>query len=395
VSGEVGQSGEAGASEEQAGASGAAGEAGAGGAAGEAGAAGDTSTAGGSGGSTNGGSGGGGGEEIDTFNEPCPDGALDGWASVAGLAFDPSTAPPATLEVTVSNATDLATYAASPDPYIIHVSGTIVVPVLDVTSNKTLIGVDGDATIEGGIRVAGTSPALTDMVSNVVIRNLHINALTSETSTAANESDGITLTYAHHVWIDHVDIWDAPGDGIAVSHGSDYVTISWSTFRFVDGARRTGVRIGHDDMNSAEDFGHLKVTMHHIWWQDTVDQRMPRVRFGDVHVYNNLYSGTGVNSYCVAAAIQSRLLVENNYFDNVKNPHVFFSFTTVQSLTEPTAQMVANGNTYVGASTDPAGQLSGQGDAFTPPYSTVLEPADTLLKGFARHCTGPRSPVTQ
>lgn len=350
------------------------------------------------------------GGEIDTFNEPCPSSALDGWASVAGLDFDPSLGQPTALEVTVSNAADLATYAASPDPYIIRVSGTIAVKaldvasneminVLDVKSNKTIVGDDPTATIEGGIRIAGTSAATADMISNVVIRNLRINALSSATSSVVNEADGIGIAYAHHVWIDHVDVWDAPGDDIDITNGSDYITVSWTRFRFDQGFRRTATRVGHSDTNSAEDTGRLKVTFHHDWWEGSVYQRMPRVRFGDVHVFDSYFSHTdeyqNANTYGVAAAIGSRLLVENNYFDKVPNPHVFFSFdsaTNMSSFSEPTAQMVAKDNTYVGISDEAGGKQSGQGDAFTPPYAVALEPADLRLKDFVRHCTGPVVP---
>jgi len=338
--------------------------------------------------------------EIDTFAEPCPISALDGWASVAGLGFDPANQPTA-LEVSVSNATDLANYAASPDPYIIHITGTIALPVLDVKSNKTIVGDDANATLEGGIRIAGSSTAAVDMVSNVVIRNLRINAASSLTTDPPGiDADGISIAYAHHVYIDHVDILDTPGDSIDITNGSDYVSVSWSKFRFVNTSRGTGVRIGHSDGNAVEDAGRLKVTLHHDWWTDSLDQRMPRVRFGDVHVFDNYFShtGEGVNSYAIAAALDSRLLVENNYFDQVQNPHVFFSFdssTNMAAFSEPTAQMVATGNTYVGRSDDAAGKQSGQGSAFTPPYSVALEPAETLLKQFVRHCSGPltRTPV--
>jgi len=379
---EAGAAGEAGvAADAGAGGSGAAGEGGVGGEA-----------AGGDAGSAQAGFGGEGGE-VDTFNEPCPSSALEGWATVAGLDFDPLLNQPTAVEVSVSNAEDLAAYAASPDPYIIHVSGTIAIAVLDVKSNKTIVGADRDATLEGGIRIAGTSIAPADMVSNVVIRNLRINAPTSETSTEANEADGIGIAFAHHVWIDHVDIFDAPGDNLDITNGSDYITVSWTKFRFAAAPRR-GARVGHSDTNAAEDLGRLKVTFHHNWWTGSVLQRMPRVRFGDVHVFNNYFSNKdsslGLNTYCVAAAINSRLLVENNYFDAVQNPHVFFSFIDgIAAYAEPTAQMVVNGNTYVGIADEPGGKQSGQGSAFTPPYSVALEPADTRLKGFMRHCTGP------
>ena len=296
-------------------------------------------------------------------------------------------------DVTVTNDVDLIAYAASADPFIIHLSGTIQVKALAVKSNKVIVGADRDVTLEGGIVIAGTSTAATDMVSNVAIRNLHINAQTTD-ATVAGDYAGIGIAYAHHVWVDHVDFFQSPTDGIDITHGSDHITVSWSRFRSADAAPHAGARVGHDNANTAEDSGHLRVTFHHNWWQDSLFQRKPRVRFGDVHVYNNYYAGkdgASTDDYGVAAAFNSRLLVENNYFDNVQSPHVFFSFADGKStLTEPTAQMVANNNTYIGVSDLEAGKLSGQGSAFTPPYAVTLEPADTRLKDFARHCTGPQ-----
>lgn len=329
------------------------------------------------------------------FDGPCPTATSTGWASVAGLDFDPAANQIGGTEVVVSTAQDLLRYSAATEPYVIRVVGTIAVPALDVSSNKTIVGDDAAATIEGGIRILGTSTEPAAMVSNVVIRNLHIDALTSDTSTLPDEDDGITVAYAHHVWIDHVEIWDAPGDGLDITNGASFVTVSWSKFRFDLGARRTASRVGNSDANAAEDTDRLKVTFHHNWWMDSVDQRMPRVRFGDVHVFNNylshVHQTTLTQTYCIAAAFESRLLVQNNYFDNVRNPHVFFSFVDGQSMfAEPTAQMVADGNTYIGDAQDEAGRQSGQGDAFVPPYPVELAPADANLKTVIRHCSGPQ-----
>lgn len=328
------------------------------------------------------------------FSGPCPSSDPLGWVSVEGYGFDPAQDSPVPVEVEVSTADDLIAYAGSPQAYTIYVSGEISVRALNVTSNKTIIGTDAFATLNGGIRILGTGTDPSAMVSNVAIKNLHINAQTSDTSTLADEDDGITVAYAHHVLIDHVDVFDAPGDAIDVTNGSDYVTIAWTRFRFVQGQRRTGTRIGNSDANAAEDRGRLRVTLHHNYFMASVDQRMPRVRFGDVHVFDNYYSHTTnkypVNAYCIAAALESRLLVQNNYFDDVQNPHVFFSFMGGSaSFTEPTAQMVASGNTYIGRADAEAGKLSGQGDAFVPPYTVTLEPADITLKNMIRQCAGP------
>ncbi len=50
-----------------------------------------------------------------------------------------------------------------------------------------------------------------------------------------------------------------------------------------------------------------RITFHHNWWSTNVAERMPRVRFGQVHAFNNYY-GTGLgtnldNDHCVRAAL--------------------------------------------------------------------------------------------
>lgn len=107
-------------------------------------------------------------------------------------------------------------------------------------------------------------------------------------------------------------------------------------------------------------------------WADSIDQRRPRVRFGDVHVFNEYYSnrdtGWPNNTYCIAAGYEARILVENDFFDEANNPHVYFSFWNgVAVFTEPTAEIVATGNTYIGDADLSGGKLSGQGPAFVPP----------------------------
>lgn len=320
----------------------------------------------------------------------CPASQLVGWATVGGLGFPGPTTGGSGTEITVSNAADLEANASSPNPSIILVSGVIDIPVLDVTSNKTIRGVGPSSGIRGGIQIAGTSADSADMVSNVVLQNLWILAATSNTLVGAEVNDGITVAYAHHVWIDHVTVTDAPGTDTSIIYGSDYVTVSWSLFDFTGSGGNPGTLIGYSDSDGAEDTGRLHVSLHHDWWGHLVDQRMPRVRFGEVHVFNNYYSAQG-DIYCIAAGYESSLLVQNNYFDGSLNPHVFFSFDGgVSSFSEPTAQMVATGNTYIGASDIDGGMQSGQGTAFVPGYSVTLEPADDTLAEEIQLCAGPQ-----
>ncbi len=96
--------------------------------------------------------------------------------------------------------------------------------------------------------------------------------------------------------------------------------------------------------------------MQYCWWANGVRERMPRVRYGKVHLVNN-YFNSSVSNYCIYAGYKANLLIESNYFEGVKNPIRLETgnFTAAQSVD----------NTCVGTS----GTAVGSGTAFTPPYS--------------------------
>jgi pectate lyase len=57
--------------------------------------------------------------------------------------------------------------------------------------------------------------------------------------------------------------------------------------------------------------------MHHNWYADNVIERMPRVRYGQVHVYNNYYTSKRTN-YVVGVGVEAQILFEACYLDNQK-----------------------------------------------------------------------------
>jgi pectate lyase len=66
--------------------------------------------------------------------------------------------------------------------------------------------------------------------------------------------------------------------------------------------------------------------------------------------------------------VGARVRIENNVFEGVKDPHIFYDGET-------TAQIVASGNQYTNAT----GQMQmGQGSAFMPPYQYKLEDVATV-----------------
>jgi pectate lyase len=255
---------------------------------------------------------------------------------------------------------------------VIQVSGTISGDVT-IGSNKTIIGAcGGSATIKGHIQIDGSK--------NVILRNLNVigNNCSDSTSDCSNGADAITIQGAsNHIWIDHCDIKDGSDGNTDITHASDYITISWTKFHYssarTDPANSGGHRfsnlIGHSDSNSSEDTGHLRVTFDHVWWADFVYERAPRVRFGQVHVMNTLYTNTN-NLYCVGVGADANILVENTVFVGVKNP-------IDSGDTSPTSKSVCGLNGDVFTSTSGTKAAVGSG-VFKPPYSYTLDSTSSL-----------------
>jgi pectate lyase len=184
-------------------------------------------------------------------------------------------------------------------PMMIEVRGTInITSKQGVRPNKTIVGAPG-ATINGGGFDFYRS-------FNVIIRNL---TFTNAEDDAVNVGQN-----SHHIWVDH-NTFRSPVDGaIDIVRGAEYVTVSWNHFDHTDKT----MLIGHSDGSGGEDIGHLKVTIHHNFF-NTSRQRHPRVRWGDpVHVYNNYFLANEL--YSIASTQDGGVLVEGNYFSNVPFP---------------------------------------------------------------------------
>ncbi len=202
--------------------------------------------------------------------------------------------------------------------------------LLRVPSDTTLIGVGNDAAlVHGGLVLDG--------VHNVIVRNLHVSDARDhfpEWQPRDNvhgewnsQYDNLQLRDSRRVWVDHCTFDDgAPqgGSGVRrfgrpmvhhdglldITHRSDFVTVSWSRFEDHDKT----MLIGSSDARR-DDEGHLRVTLHHNLWRG-VRERTPRVRFGRVHVHDNLFIGSargpGALAYSIGLGIESRVISERN-----------------------------------------------------------------------------------
>jgi pectate lyase len=331
-------------------------------------------------------------------DDPCavpPDPSpLIGWASEPGGGLTTTTGGGGASPTTVTTLAELQNAAKGATAAVIYVRGVLPAGIVSLGSNKTLVGLCG-AEIHGHLALSGAS--------NVIIRNLKIvgyavgNCALDPTFSSAegcsSGQDAISVSNAHHVWFDHCDISDGTDGNLDITNGSDYVTVSWTKFHYTPrtdtgGSDSTGAS-GHRFSNLvgggdglAGDVGKLNVTWHHNWWAENVMERQPRVRYGRNHVLNNLYTAAGDN-YCVRAGIEAQILIENNVFSGVKNPHVFNNTTD-----QGTAYITVAGNTYPGSTGTQA--TGGGGTPFTdPPYRYTADPTDGL-EAAIRHGAGPK-----
>ncbi len=269
-------------------------------------------------------------------------------------------------EVTVSTAAELAKYASAGNKIIYVKPGTYAGPI-NVGSNVTIYGYQGaiitQPTSGSAMKLSGSK--------NVIIRNLKFQGI------GAHDDDDEDCLQVNHesknVWIDHVDIYDGHDGNLDITNASDYVTISWTKFSYT--SKSSGHQFSNLIGNSktkTSDRGHLNVTFHHTWWADGVVERMPRVRFGKVHVANNLFDSKNT-SYCVRAAIEANIRIENNVFLNVQK--ALDLYTSDGAITA--AQMINNYEENVKK------KEAGMGTAFTPSYSMKLTDVSTQAKAYA------------
>lgn len=252
---------------------------------------------------------------------------------------------------TVTTAAAFTAAVTSTQKLVIYVSGTLDIGASTVNmskkGNKTIIGLGTNATLIGNLGIKHCT--------NVIVRNL---AFTNPNS--VGDGDGVTIQYSDHVWVDHCTFYDCGDGSLDVTHGSDFVTVSWCKFLYTFNSGHNFVNlIGHSDNNASEDTGKLHVTFAYNWWSTLCVERMPRVRFGRVHVFNNYVNAPG-NNYCVRSSLSAEVLVENNFYENIDSPYEYFS---------PNGLIRAVGNTTVNCT----GVAAFNDGVFTPPYTYTLE----------------------
>jgi uncharacterized repeat protein (TIGR02543 family) len=294
---------------------------------------------------------------------------VTGWASQNGGVTGGGSATP----TVVANYNDLKAAIASSSVKVVHISGTIVIPSggrisFQDQSNKTIYGLPGSKLVSNDLTKDGSGILYMKRCANIIFRNVTLEG------PGAYDTDGwdnMTIDNSTNVWVDHCEFQDGMDGNLDIKNAADYISVTWCKFIYKktpipDGPggaddHRFSNLFGSGD-GATGDRGKLRITMQNCWWAEGCKARMPRVRFGKVHIVNNLFNST-VAAQCVMAGFEADLLVESNVFENVKSP--------IDKMDNTFTAITTRDNIF----TSTSGNTTGSGTAFTPPYSLTITPA--------------------
>ena len=262
-------------------------------------------------------------------------------------------------------------------------------------ANTTLVGLGQDAGfVNAHVMVA--------RVSQVIIRNLHFRnpcdvAPTWDPKDGAEgnwnaEFDAISIVGATHVWVDHNSFTDAPftDDQQAIENGkhkqchdgaldirdaADFVTVSYNRFAL----HQKNMLIGAGD-KALGDSGHLRVTLSNNLFEH-IASRAPRVRFGQVHLFNNYHVGDRKHpvykyEYGVGVAKQARIVSQANAFDIAGARNCLDAIKTFDTDAGDAGVFTDTGSLLNGRTLAPCGQASTP--AWVVPYPVTPRPAEAV-----------------
>ncbi|KAG4102658.1 family 1 putative polysaccharide lyase [Neocallimastix lanati (nom. inval.)] len=191
---------------------------------------------------------------------------------------------------------------------IIRVNGIIKLTTdISLTSNTSIIGANNNSGFTGGgLKFKNQK--------NIIIQNLKFSYCYGPSK------DCINAQKSSNVWVDQCEFYNDRNHGkdyydglIDFSHACDYITISYN---YIHDHYKVSL-IGHSDNNAREDSGKLHITYHHNYFKN-VGSRLPSLRFGTAHVFNNVYENVEGSSVNIRMGAQA--LVEANVFRNANKP---------------------------------------------------------------------------
>ena len=255
----------------------------------------------------------------------------------------------------------------------------------DVGSNKTLVGESGkDYGFKNiNVKISG---------SNVIVKNLHFGDVIGEVYFGGSGNDAMSIKGGEHVWIDHCEfsssLTPVEVDGTAIdfskhnfevdlegescteeekwtkdfydglldiSETSRFISVSNSYFHDHWKACLCG---GSNDNASSQPQGSLvRLSMYNNYFEK-IHARQPLFRFGKAHIYSSYLKGSGDSSSGIEVRAESRVYVDNVYFESIRSDRTVGCWNSSSGLGE---------GKWTVENCDGASISSNAG--FTPPYN--------------------------
>jgi pectate lyase len=300
-----------------------------------------------------------------------------GWATQNGGISGGGSASP----TVVSDYDALKNALTSETVKVVHVSGKILIPdggriTIQDQTGKTIFGLSGSRIVSSDMSKDGSGIVYIKRCKNFMIRNIVFEG------PGAYDTDGydnFCIDDCQNFWIDHCEFHDGMDGNLDIKNMSDFISVTWSTFSY-EKPPKAGGSGGADDHRyssligssdgATEDESHLNVTFYNCWWGEGCRERMPRMRYGKLHVVNSLFSSS-VSNHCIRAGYKSDILAAGNYFDNQKLPIDEYEgdYTAIKAYNNYGADDITKKT------------------AFTPPYTiTVINP--TAIVTPIKTCAG-------
>ncbi|VVB14546.1 unnamed protein product [Arabis nemorensis] len=186
-----------------------------------------------------------------------------------------------------------------------------------INSHKTIDARGADVHIAHGAGIT------MQFVRNVIIHGLHIHHICESNGGMIRDSvdhfgmrtradgDGISIYGSSNVWLDHISMSKCQDGLIDAIVGSTGITISNSHFTHHNDVMLLGAQ------NTNEEDKKMQVTVAYNHFGKGLVQRMPRIRWGFVHVVNNDY--THWELYAIGGSQGPTILSHGNRF--IAPPH--------------------------------------------------------------------------
>jgi pectate lyase len=265
-----------------------------------------------------------------------------------------------TIEAT--SITDLKIYLGDSNPHVVKFSGEFVGPdTIYVKSNKTFLGIDSTSHLRNiEVRI--------NQARNVILRNISVSHVHPKDAIAINDK-------SKNIFIDHCEAYSQRGDNdgngfsdeeadkdwydglLDIKNQSSFITVSGSSFH---DHYKVCLMASNDDAFADSV---ARITFHHNYFYNC-SSRLPMIRFGKAHIFNNYYKDC---HNAVDSRMGAWVRVEGNYFDNVANP-VFDQGSAVDGRAQLLDNIFANGS---GTPSLPICDLQ-------IPYSYTLDPTNSI-----------------